>query len=26
GVFFVSKKMDVDETKTISGKDLNLGK
>jgi LEA14-like dessication related protein len=26
GIFFVSKKMDVDETKTISGKDLNLGK
>ena len=26
GVFFLSKKVEVDETKTISGKDLNLGK
>lgn len=26
GIFFLSKKVEVDETKTISGKDLNLGK
>jgi LEA14-like dessication related protein len=26
GIFFLSKKVEIDETKTISGKDLNLGK
>lgn len=26
GIFFLSKKVEVDETKTISGKDLNIGK
>jgi LEA14-like dessication related protein len=25
GIFFLSKKVEIDETKTVSGKDLNIG-